>query len=287
MRLLLPAFFLLSLQPAKGLERYPLNAWEVLRGGEPALSIALARLPLPPTRAEAEAGGVRYQQERVAIKRAWVYRTSLAKAERNRISAENNRSTAALARHLGAPAVFCEYLEHLASGDLSRREERAAEQALRHVAQDIYGVDVLRIRQVSETLKLAPAAHALAMLEMPVASMYDTADVPAPARELVLSDIQTITTVLRQTREILALVHDRNSADAAAKKLATLLPLWSTTLPTRAHAAALAEQLSPAERLSVNLLNHTTGSLMKKRKELDKNGWYGSELLLIMDEQLR
>lgn len=269
------------------MERHPLNVLQVISGEEPFLSIAQARLPLPPTRSEAESGGFRYDQQRLAIKRALVYRTSLAKANRNRISPENNRSTAAMARHLGAPAVFCEYLEHLASGELSRRDERVAEQALRHVAQNIYGVDILRIRQVSESLKLPGAAHTAAMLSMPVSSMYDAVTVAPPAAEQVLPDIQTMTTVQRQLHAILATVHDKASADAAAGKLADLLPIWSTTFPSRVHGPELSRKLTPAEKMSAQLLTHTIHPVVTLRKELDRKEWYGSEMLMIMDEQFR
>lgn len=268
-------------------ERHPLNVLKVISGEDPFLSIAQARLPMPPTRSEAESGGFRYEQQRLAIKRALVYRTSLAKANRYRISAENNRSTAAMARHLGAPAVFCEYLEHLASGELSYREERVAEQALRHVAQNVYGVDILRIRQVSESLELPGAAHTAAMLAMPVSGMYDAITVAPPADSQVLPDIQTMTTVQRQLHGILASVHDKASAQAAAEKLADMIPLWSTTFPSRVHGPELSQKLTPAEKMSAQLLNYTIHPIVKLRKELDDKEWYGCELLMIMDEQFR
>lgn len=274
----------------------PLAAWEPLAqnelaaimGTEPCYAIALAGLPPPPTRAEAQkAAGFRYGMQRLAMKRVLLYRASVAKGDRHRITQENNRATAAMARHLGAPDTFCVYLERLASGELSRREEYAAEQALRMLVQDAYGIDMLQIRLITEQVSAPPAQHVLFMLQLPISSMFDVVLPQPPDKNQVLSDIQTMTTVLRMANEALRQVADAASATEAAARLADLLPLWNTTLQVRAHYSNGEKTFTPAETMAVQLLNHTTAQLMQTRRHLAEKDWFGSQRLRLLDTLLR
>ena len=99
--------------------------------------------------------------------------------------------------------------------------------------------------------------------------------------------IQLMTTVLRQADEILRTVYNAATADAAARRLQSLLPLWDTTQQTRYHAAALSEQLTPAERLAIQMLDAATSRLIQTRRALHEQKWYGSTTLQTVDELLR
>lgn len=274
----------------------PLGAWEApaqnemaaLLGEEPQATVLEAGLPLPPTADEArQRRGYRFDLERKAMKQVLVYRTSLAKSERGRITPENNLACAAMAQRLGAPAIFCDYLKLLGSNTLSRRQQYAANQAFRYLLQDTCGIDTLQMRLISESLQLPTPQHMLFMQQLPTGGMFDMVPTQPPPRERVLPDIQLMTTLLRQADEILRTVHDAATADAAAHALKALLPLWETTLQTRHHAAAVAELLTPAERMAAQMLDATTARLIQTRRALHEQKWYGSTTLQMVDELLR
>lgn len=274
----------------------PVAAWEqpgqnelaAVQGDALQEAIIEAGFPLPPTCAEAQAAaGVHYGPERVAIKRCLMYRTSLAKSARNRISPEINRSTATMAVRLGAPSLFSRYLELMADESLSRRQQYALNQAFNYLVQETYSIDSLSIRLFSESLKLPPAEHAAFMLQLPAAHLFDIATGAAPPRERWLSDIQTMTTVLRNCDTILKTVHDRATADAAALQLQAWLPVWNTTRELRAYAPRAGMQFTPAENFAVQFLKNTTDSLYEMRRSLNEKDWCGSSRLESIDQLLR
>lgn len=274
----------------------PLCAWEApsqnemaaLLGEDPLATVLESGLPLPPGQSEARQGReFRFELERKVMKQVLVYRTSLAKAERGRITPENNKACAAMAQRMGAPAIFSEYLRLLGSDTLSRRQQYAVNQALRYLLQEVYGIDTLQMRLISESLQLPAPQHMLFMLQLPAGGMFDMVSSQLPPRERVLPDIQLMTTVLRQADEILRTVHNTAAADAAACCLQSLLPLWGTTQQTRYHAAAVSGQLSPAERLAIQMLDAVTSRLIQTRRALHEQKWYGSTTLPTVDELLR
>lgn len=286
---LLPALlFCVASVSAMAWELTPQNMQAAVQGDPLAETIADAGLPLPPTRLEAQvAAGLRYGLERSAIKRCLVYRTSLAKSARNRISPEINRSTAAMAKHLGAPALFGQYLELMADDTLSRRQQYALNQAFNYLVRETYSIDALLIRVVSESLQLPPAEHVAWLLQLPVAHMFDQTPPALPPRERLLADVQTMTSVLRSCDTILRSVHDRATADAAALRLQELLPLWNTTLALRAHSKQAKLSFTPAENFAVQLLDTTTSAVYQTRQRLHENDWFGSTRLRVADELLR
>ena len=288
MRCLLPVALALLLLPALALELPSPCLLEAVQGREPFATCLEAGVPVPPTREEIrQKSGLRMGHERLAIKRAMVYRTSMAKSARNRITPENNRCTAALARRTGAPDVFSRYLELLADNTLSRRQVYAVNQALRYLLYEVYHIDELQIRLVSESLNLPAAEHVLFMQQMPVAYLYDCVSAQPTEKEKLLADIQTITGVLRQCNDILTKVHDRTSADAAAVKMLALLPEWSTTLQTRLNEKAVVQQFTAVERLAVQLLNDTAAKLTQTRRLIHSKDWFDSTRLQTVDEIFR
>lgn len=288
MRGALPALFLATSLPLVAWEMPSRSELAAVLGDEIRAAVLEAGLPLPPTREEAQAAaGWRYGLERDAIKRAMVYRTSRIKAERNRITPENNKVTASLARHCGAPELFCQYLKWQVDDTLSRRQQYALNQALQNLLQETYGIDALQIRLVSESLNLAPSDHLLYMLQMPVGGMYDMVSLsPLPADQL-LADIQMMTDVLRRANEVLLTVRDRASAEAAALALQQLLPLWNTTQQARMLMQQGKTSPTPAEKLALKLLDTSTVRIVKTRKELQAARWYESTCLQTVDELLR
>lgn len=273
----------------------PLLAWQAptqhelaaLQGEEPQATILQCGLPQVPSREEALRTGWRYEVERAAMKRALMFRTSRAKADRGRVFPETNAATARLARRWGAPEAFCSLLELQAGGNLSRRQEYAAEQALRLLVADTYGIDTLQMRLLSENLNLPSAQHLAFVLQLPIGGMFDlvSSRLPAPAR--VLGDIVTMTSVQRRANDILLTVRDARSADAAAARLQELLPEWNTTLPTRYHRAELGPKLDSASQWAAQLLERNSESLFQTRRALHEKGWYGSPGLEAVDELLR
>lgn len=288
MRGLLPALVLAASLPLAAWEAPSPSELAAVLGDEVYAAALESGMPLPPTREEAmAAAGWRYGLERDALKRAMVYRTSRAKAERNRITVENNKITAILAEHCGAPELFCRYLRLLADETLSRRQQYALNQALNYLLQETYGVDTLQIRLVSESLDLAPADHMLYMLQMPVGGMYDmVSEGPLPDGRL-LADLQTMMDVLRHANEVLLTVHDRASAEAAAVALQQLLPLWCTTRQLRLLMRLGKIHFTPAEKLALQLLETTTARVIETRKRLHAARWYESTCLQTVDELLR
>ena len=288
MRGALPALFLAASLPLVAWEAPSPSELAAVLGDEVRAAVLEAGLPLPPTREEAQAAaGWRYGLERDAIKRAMVYRTSRIKAERNRITPENNKVTASLARHCGAPELFCQYLKWQVDDTLSRRQQYALNQALQNLLQETYGIDALQIRLVSESLNLAPSDHLLYMLQMPVGGMYDMVSLsPLPAGQL-LADIQMMADVLRRANEVLLTVRDRASAEAAALALQQLLPLWNTTQQARMLMQQGKTSPTPAEKLALKLLDTSTVRIVKTRKELQAARWYESTCLQTVDELLR
>lgn len=274
----------------------PLGAWEAptpgemaaLMGQEPQLTAMESGQPLPPPSAAArQERDFRFDLERKAMKQVLLYRTGLAKIERGRITAENNLACAAMARRLGAPALFTRYLELLGSNELSRREQYAVNQALRYLIQEVYGIDILQMRLVSESVQLSSAQHMLFLQQLPVGSMFDMIPAAPSPREQILTDIQLMTGILRQVNTVLQTVRDTRTADAAARALLPLLLLWCTTQQTRYHAAAMSESLTPAERMAVQLLNSTLDYLIATRKALNEQNWYDSTRLQAIDELFR
>lgn len=288
MRGALPALFLAASLPLVAWEAPTHSELAAVLGDEALAAVLDAGLPLPPTREEARAAaGWRYWLERDALKRAMVYRTSRSKAERNRITPENNKVTASLARHCGAPELFCRYLKLQADDTLSRRQQYALDRALHFLLQETYGVDVLQIRLVSESLNLVPPDHMLYMLQMPVGGMYDmVSEGPLPDGRL-LADLQTMMDVLRRANEVLLTVHDRASAEAAAVALQELLPLWCTTRQLRLLMRLGKIHFTPAEKLALQLLETTTARVIETRKRLHAARWYESTCLQAVDELLR
>lgn len=288
MRGALPALFLAASLPLVAWEAPSHSELAAVLGNEALAAVLDAGLPLPPTREEARAAaGWRYWLERDALKRAMVYRTSRSKAERNRITPENNKVTASLARHCGAPELFCRYLKLQADDTLSRRQQYALTQALNYLLQETYGVDTLQIRLVSESLDLVPADHMLYMLQMPVGGMYDmVSEGPLPDGRL-LADLQTMMDVLRRANEVLLTVHDRASAEAAALALQQFLPLWNTTQQTRLQMQQGGIRFTPAEKLALQLLDASTARIIGTRKGLQAARWYESTCLQTVDELLR
>lgn len=274
----------------------PVLAWEAptrneqaaVMGQEPQLTVLESGLPLPPTQAEArEMGGYRYDVERAAMKHVLLYRTCQAKADRGRITPENNAASVRLARRLGAPELFARYLDMLGDNTMSRRQQYAVNQALRYLLQETYAIDTLQMRVVSESVELPAAQHMLFMLQLPYGSMFDLVPTQLPPKSRILSDIMLMTSVMRQEDAVLSSVCNTRSADAAAAALQALIPLWETTLQTRHHAQSLSALLTPAERMSVRLLESTAAHLLQTRQELHKKDWFGSVRLRIVDELLR
>ena len=289
MRGVLPALgVLLAGLPAAAWETPTHAEWAAMLGQESFAGMLEAGIPLPPSREEAMAAApLRYGLQREAIKYALVCRTAAAKAARNRISPELNQAVAGLARRRGAPELFCRYLELMAGQELGRRQEYELRQAFQYLVRESYGVDMLQIRLFSEGLQLPEKAHLAFMLSLPVAFMFDPEPAEEPAREVLMSDIRTMTHVLRRCQEILGGVHDRASADAAAEQLKGLLPLWSTTLRTRVHARTMAVQFLPHENLALQLLDSTTAALLATRRRLHEKQWFNSARLVAMDELFR
>ncbi|MBR5888582.1 MAG: hypothetical protein IKY92_00860 [Akkermansia sp.] len=288
MRGLLPALILVASLPLAAWEALSPSELAAVQGAEPFATVLEAGVPLPPSRSDARcSAGWRYALERSALKLAMVYRTSRAKAERNRITPENNRITAKLARTCGTPELFCHYLEMLAEDTLSPRRNYALNQALNYLLQETYGIDTLQIRLVSETLQLAPADHMLYLLKMPVYGMYDRVPQGALPPGRLLDDVQIMTDVLRRADQELRKVHDRASAEAAALALQPLLPLWNTTRQSRHHLQQGQMKFSPAENMALHLLNSTMSRLVETRLALHAIQWHGSTCLQTIDELLR
>ena len=284
---LLPALSVLAALPLAAWEAPTQNELAALFGEEPQATILQSNLPQVPTREEAQRAGYRYELERNAMTRALLVRTSMAKAARGRILPATNSATAHLARREGAPEEFCSLLEKLARGNLSRRQEYAAEQALRQLLEETYAIDTLQMRLFSETLELPAREHLVYMLQFPTGGMFDMVSAQPPSQEQVLADIMEMTRVLRQENEILKQVHDLRSADAAALQLQQLLPQWGTTAPTRYHRSSVAQQLSTAAGWAAQILDSTTEQLVRTRRALYEKGWYGSTRLEAMDELFR
>ena len=264
------------------------HEWDAMLGRDPFEEIAKAGIPLPPSRAEAmSAAPLRYGQERCGIKYALVCRISSSKIDRNRISTELNKATAAIARRSGAPELFCQYLELMADQSLSRRQEYELRQAFNYLVGETYGVDMLQMRVFSESLDLPAKQHLAYMAGLPVAFMFDRPSAEPPARDVLLSDICTMTNVLRQCNETLGKVTDPASAELAAEQLKTLLPLWNTTLRTREHVRNMSVQFLPHEKLALQLLESTTRSLIASRRRLLEKKWFGSVRLEAVDELFR
>ena len=284
---LLPALLTLQSLPLMAWEAPAQNELAALFGEDPQATILQCGLPQVPTREEARRVGYRYELERAAMKRALLFRTVLAKSNRGRIFAETNAATAEMARQWGAPAAFCRQLELLASGELSRRQEYAAERALRLLVAETYGVDTLQMRLLAENLNLPQLELMNYMMQLPVGGMFDLVPGQPTPLPQVLGDIMTMTTVLRQANDILRTVRDARSADAAAARLQDLLPLWSTTQQTRYHRAAISAGMDTASQWAAQLLENTTAALIQTRRSLHDKDWYGSTRLEAIDELLR
>lgn len=289
MRGFLPALCLLSAALPAMAWKAPTHAeWAALQGREPFAGMLRAGIPLPPSREEAmEAAPLRFGLERDVLKYALVCRTAAAKAARNRISPELNRSIANLARSCGGPALFIEYLELMASDKLSNRQQYELRQAFNYLVQETYGVDMLQMRVFSESLQLPGKQHLDYMVKLPVSFMFDQVPAEPPTREMLLPDIRTMTTVLRQCQELLDRVQDQASADAAAEQLKGLLPLWSTIQRTRVHSSTMSVQFLPHENLALQLLDSITSRLVATRRRLHEKQWFGSSRLMVMDELFR
>ncbi len=288
MRGLASALVLLASLPLAAWEAPTQNELQALCGEEPQLTILQCGQPLPPTREEAQATGLRFFLERAALKRALVYRTSCAKADRGRITAENNRTTATLARYLGAPRLFVEYLELLASGELSRRQEYAVEQAMRLLLQESYMIDTLQIRLLSESVNMPPREHTLCLLQLPIGFLFDLVPNTPPERRQLFPDVMTMAGVFREQAQVLAEVQSPESAEAAVAKLQNLLPLWYTTQQIRYHAASLGGKFQTHEQWAIDsLLNPASQRVTEQRRRLQQHNWFGSTRLRMMNELLR
>lgn len=274
----------------------PLGAWELPSQNElaavqgDALQSVLceAGLPVLPTRQEAlQKAGFRLGLERLAIKQTLVYRISRAKAEYNRITPENNAATASLGRQTGAPAVFCEYLEALAGQRLSRRQEYAVNQALQLLLLDTYGIDALQIRLLSEALELPAAEHMDYMLNMPIYGMFNASPTALPPRWQVMSDMQLMTTLMREVSLLLRQATDKPTADSAASELLLLMPLWNTTQRTRMAMSQHEINLSPLEKVLMEFLDSAVAQVVQERRRLTGCDWFGSTRLQSIDELFR
>lgn len=287
MRGVLAVLFLASAFSVKGWELPTPAELAAVQGEYPFAAALEAGLPLPPTRDEARRAGVLpYEQARLALKKVMLLRTSRAKAERRRITPENNRLMAVLAQQAGAPAVFCRYLALLADDSLSRRQQYVVNQLLQHFLQQVYGIDELQMRLLSEAVDLPADEHAHFLLQLPLQGMFDLVPAKSLAVEENLADLHFMTTLLREAGAGLLKVRDAATADAAAQELQQLLPLWNTTWQTRSMLQEGTLPQLPAISLSLQQLDASTSRLMTTLRLLAEARWYGSKRLQSIAGQL-
>lgn len=287
MRGVLAVLFLASAFSVKGWELPTPVELAAVQGEYPFAAALEAGLPLPPTRDEARRAGVLpYEQARLVLKKVMLLRTSRAKAERRRITPENNRLMAVLAQQAGAPAVFCRYLALLADDSLSRRQQYVVNQLLQHFLQQVYGIDELQMRLLSEAVDLPADEHAHFLLQLPLQGMFDLVPAKPLAVEENLADLQLMTMLLREAGAGLLKVRDAATADAAAQELQQLLPLWNTTWQTRSMLQEGALPQLPAISLSLQQLDASTSRLMTTLRLLAEARWYGSKRLQAIAGQL-
>lgn len=287
MRGVLAVLFLASAFTARGLELPTPAELAAVQGEHPFASALEAGLPLPPTRAEAlQAGAVQYERERLVIKQVMLLRTSRAKADRRRITPENNRLMAALAQQVGAPDTFCRYLALLSDDTLSRRQQYVVNQLLQHLLLQVYGIDELQMRLLSEAVELPADEHARYLLQLPLHGMFDLVPVKPLAAEANLADLQLMTRLLHEADAELCKARDGATADAAALALQQLLPLWNTTQQTRSMLQEGKLPQLPAISISLRQLDTATTRLMTTLRSLVEARWHGSRRLQAITGQL-
>lgn len=288
MRVLLSAVFCAAAMPLAAWEGVSATEMAAIRGEEPMATALAQGVPLPPVREEMpDKTGFRFAKEQLALKRAVIYSTVRAKGERYRVSRDNYRATAELARNHGAPDIYCQYLELLAEGSLTRRQEHAVSRSVRYLLQTLYGIDVLQVRLVSEMCRLPVKELLTFMQQMPVQSMYDLVPVEPPPRERLVADLLAMSGLVGKSSTILSGVHDRKTADAAALELQKLLPFWNTTLHTRTYMQEVSLEYTPAETVALRFLNVGINQRSKVRQTLAEKDWYGSTRLQTIDSLLR
>lgn len=288
MRGAIPVLLMAVAMPSVAWELPSQNELAAVQGESLQLALCESGIPLPPTRQEArQRAGHHLGLERWAVKKCLVYRTSRAKSERYRLTPENNAATARLARQLGVSDIFCRYLELLAGGGLSRREEYLVNQALQGMLREVYGIDTLQIRLLSESLDLPASQHMQFMMALPVYGMFDLVPDTPPSTGRVMADMQIMAPLMRQMAQVLRTVCDEKTADAAAAELLALLPVWNTTLRTRQALVKQEIKLSTFEQMLMPLLNTAFEQVVQERRRLGAADWFGSACLRSVDELFR
>ena len=288
MRVLLPAVFCAAAMPLAAWEGLSATEMAAIRGEEPMATALAQAVPLPPVREEIpDKTGFRFAKEQLALKRAVIYSTVRAKGERYRVSRDNYLATAELARQHGAPAIYCRYLELLSAETLNRRQEYAVSRAVQYLLQEAYGIDILQIRLIVEICHL-PVKDLLAfMQQMPLHGMFDMVSVLPPPTERIASDLLAMAEVMGKASRLFSGVHDIKTADEAAFELLRLLPLWNTTMNTRAYMHEAKVEYSPVEIVALRFLNAQRAQYFKFRQSLVEKDWYGSTRLQTIDSLLR
>lgn len=268
---------------AEGSEGW-LRAW---KGLEPQASVLRETGTVLPSAAEVRRLPVleRVRRQR-ALKLALLERALRARAERHRVSEANLAACAELAAREGAPGEAAEWLQELASGDVSPRRRYVLNGALASLAE-LYAVDELSIRYFVEACGLEPGEIRKLLPWLPLESLFQLTSTEALPPAYRVSDGRLSREMLTETERVLRGVHDREGADAAAEALRPLLLLQETVMRSR-----LAEQREPGRGQEAALVGQglyrpwersMRQSLSGERQRLREARFFGSSRLQALD----
>lgn len=253
------------------------NQLRAILGVPPYVGALEAGVPLPPHHSMLPSpDSALFSRQAIAFKRVMLLQTVKAAAERGRVSMATYAACAAAAEKWQLPEPVQQLFHMLADTSASPRKRYEAEKVLRLWLR-AYRVDATQMRVLVELVP-QPAPQMLALAELlPLPFVFNMASSQVPAQDEMEADVRTMAEVMEQMSSVLASVHDKGGADAAANELLPLLQLWSTTLDTRyALQHAPVQQLPPANETARLLMHNAHSRLLPELCRMQEARWFGS-----------
>lgn len=179
-------------------------------------------LPLPTAEEIAALPAEERERQQGAMKHVLLLRQAQARADNNRMTAENEADSAGRAREWECPPVLADILQELAGDDADAPRRYALESTLEQL-QYRYGIEpqimVLLVRHTNMTPETAEALAAA----LPLTHVLNTVKDTKPHSAELAADLDVQAKVLADAAELLATVQDAESAAAALPRMAPLL----------------------------------------------------------------
>lgn len=230
-------------------------------------------LPLPTAEEIAALPAEERERQQSAIKRVLLLRQAQARADNNRITAENEADSAGRAREWECPPVLADILQELA-GDEADAPRRYLLQTALEQLQYRYGIDPQAALLLVRCTGMTPETAETLADTLPLTHVLNTAKDTKPNSAELAAALHVQAKVLANAADLLATVQDTESAAAALPRVAPLLETADSVLLAR---LMLADQAIPETVLTVAAMQQYEQAQKKfseQLRRLNKADWF-------------